>query len=81
MVVGITKIPINSWFSGAYDPIVHYPHIILGTVGLITGFFSMLFGIAAERKPSRLTGYATLICWWAAFLLGYYLYNDLLLLL
>jgi len=41
----------------------------------------MLFGIAAERKPALITGYITLVSWWAAFLLGYFLNNDLLLLL
>lgn len=70
VVAGIATIPVNQWFD-VYPPIYHYPHIFLGTVGLITGFLSMLFGIAAERKPARLTGYITLISWWAAYILGY----------
>ena len=52
---------------------VHWSHIILGALGLITGFLSMLFGIAAERKPAKITGYITLICWWGAFLSGFIL--------
>ena len=84
VVVGILfgdigKIPITSWF-GAYPLIYHIPHIILGAIGLVTGFFSMLFGIAAERKPALITGYITLISWWSAFILGYFLNPNLLLL-
>jgi hypothetical protein len=57
------------WFS--FDPFgVHVSHIILGAVGLFTGLLSMLFGIAAERKYAKLTGYITLACWWTAFFLG-----------
>jgi len=80
MITGIVRIPVITWFGTAYDPIIHYPHIILGMVGLITGLISMLFGIAAERKPARLTGYITLICWWAAFILGYILKPSLFIL-
>jgi len=72
------KIDPLGWWS--YELIYHIPHIILGAVGLVSGFFSMLFGIAAERKPARLTGYLTLICWWSSFILGYFLNNNLLLL-
>ena len=74
----LIKIPLQEW-SG-YELIYHLPHIVLGAIGLVTGFVSMLFGIAAERKPARLTGYITLICWWAAFFTGYLLNSDLLLL-
>lgn len=80
IAIAIIDIPIVSWF-GVWPPIYHIPHIILGATGLISGFFSMLFGIAAERKPALITGYITLVSWWAAFLLGYFLNNDLLLLL
>jgi hypothetical protein len=60
---------IQVWFS--FEPFpVHVIHIILGAVGLFTGLLSMLFGIAAERKYARFTGYITLICWWTAFFLG-----------
>ncbi|MBY8979271.1 MAG: hypothetical protein KGD72_02665 [Candidatus Lokiarchaeota archaeon] len=60
---------IQIWFS--FDPFpVHVIHIILGAVGLFTGLLSMLFGIAAERKYAKLTGYITLICWWTGFFLG-----------
>lgn len=59
------------WLS--FNAGLHWTHIILGALGLITGVFSMLFGIAAERKPAKLTGYITLICWWAAFLSGFLL--------
>ncbi|MHA2006750.1 MAG: hypothetical protein ACXACO_04300 [Promethearchaeota archaeon] len=76
----IGEIPITNWF-GAYPLIYHIPHIVLGAIGLVTGFFSMLFGIAAERKPAMITGYITLISWWSAFFLGYFLNPDLLLLL
>jgi len=63
------NLPINLWFS--FEPFgVHVSHIILGAVGLFTGLLSMLFGIAAERKYAKLTGYITLICWWTAFFLG-----------
>lgn len=81
-VVNVTaaffKIEPQAWWS--FELIYHIPHIILGAVGLVSGFFSMLFGIAAERKPARLTGYLTLICWWASFLLGYLMNSNLLLL-
>lgn len=79
LVTAIVKIPINNWI-GVYPIIYHIPHIIFGTIGLISGFFSMLFGIAAERKPAKITGYITLICWWTAFFLGYFLNSNLLLL-
>jgi hypothetical protein len=60
---------IQIWFS--FDPFpVHVIHIILGAAGLFTGLLSMLFGIAAERKYAKLTGYVTLICWWTGFFLG-----------
>ena len=72
------KIDPLEWWS--FELIYHIPHIVLGAVGLVSGFFSMLFGIAAERKPARLTGYLTLICWWASFLLGYLMNSNLLLL-
>ncbi len=75
----LIKIPIDNWF-GVFPLITHIPHIILGTIGLIAGFFSMLFGIAAERKPALITGYITLASWWAAFILGYFLNSNLLLL-
>jgi len=66
------NLPINLWFS--FDPfIVHVSHIILGAAGLFTGLLSMLFGIAAERKYAKVTGYITLICWWTAFFLGFIL--------
>jgi len=79
LVAAIIKIPINNWI-GVYPIIYHIPHIILGITGLIAAFLSMLFGIAAERKPARITGYITLICWWTAFFLGYFLNSNLLLL-
>jgi len=60
---------LNALFS--FEPFgVHVSHIILGATGLFTGLLSMLFGIAAERKYAKLTGYITLICWWTAFFLG-----------
>ena len=81
-VVNVTaaffKIDPQGWWS--FELIYHIPHIILGAVGLVAGFFSMLFGIAAERKPARLTGYLTLICWWASFVTGYLMNSNLLLL-
>jgi len=79
LIAGLTKIPINTWF-GVYPPIIHIPHIILGITGLVTGLLSMLFGIAAERRPAKITGYITLLCWWSAFFLGYFLNSNLLLL-
>ncbi|MBY9009798.1 MAG: hypothetical protein KGD74_08035 [Candidatus Lokiarchaeota archaeon] len=60
---------LNVLFS--FEPFgVHVSHIILGAAGLFTGLLSMLFGIAAERKYAKLTGYITLVCWWTAFFLG-----------
>ena len=60
---------IDIWFS--FEPFwVHVSHIILGATGLFTGLLSMLFGIAAERKYAKLTGYITLICWWTGYFLG-----------
>ena len=79
LAVAIIKIPITNWL-GVYPLIYHIPHIILGAIGLVAGFFSMLFGIAAERKPALITGYITLISWWSAFILGYFLNSNLLLL-
>jgi len=62
----------SAWF--VFEPFgVHVSHIILGAAGLFTGLLSMLFGIAAERKYAKLTGYITLICWWTAFFLGFIL--------
>ncbi|MFX1455277.1 MAG: hypothetical protein ACFFDB_07855 [Promethearchaeota archaeon] len=78
LIAGLTKIPVSTWF-GVYPLAYHIPHIALGTIGLVSGFFSMLFGIAAERKPAKLTGYITLVSWWAAFFVGYFLNNNLLL--
>jgi len=69
--ISLVNLNLNpeQWFS--YEPFgVHVSHIILGAVGLFTGLLSMLFGIAAERKYAKLTGYITLICWWVAFFLG-----------
>ncbi|MHA1915448.1 MAG: hypothetical protein ACW986_10145 [Promethearchaeota archaeon] len=79
LVAAITKMPINTWF-GVYEPLYHIPHIIFGFVGLVAGFFSFLFGISAARKPAKISGYVTLACWWAGFLLGYFLNPNLLLL-
>ncbi|MFW9952509.1 MAG: hypothetical protein ACFFKA_20505 [Candidatus Thorarchaeota archaeon] len=63
---------LNLLFS--FEPFgIHVSHIILGAVGLFTGLLSMLFGIAAERKYAKLTGYITLVCWWTAFFLGFIL--------
>ncbi|MFW9879718.1 MAG: hypothetical protein ACFFG0_42125, partial [Candidatus Thorarchaeota archaeon] len=76
--VAVIKITPNAWLKG-YPIVYHLPHIILGSVGLITGFLSMLFGIAAERTPAKITGYITLLCWWSTFFLGYFLNNNLLL--
>ena len=60
---------IDIWFS--FEPFwVHVSHIILGATGLFTGLLSMLFGIAAERKYAKLTGYITLACWWTGYFLG-----------
>ncbi|TES95107.1 MAG: hypothetical protein E3J90_10240 [Promethearchaeota archaeon] len=60
---------IDIWFS--FEPFgVHVSHIILGATGLFTGLLSMLFGIAAERKYAKLTGYITLICWWSGYFLA-----------
>ncbi|MFX1572585.1 MAG: hypothetical protein ACFFB0_07545 [Promethearchaeota archaeon] len=79
LVAALIKIPSESW-SGVFPLIYHLPHIILGALGLIAAFFSMLFGIAAERSPAKITGYIALICWWGAFFLGYFLNPNLLLL-
>ena len=63
---------LNALFS--FEPFgIHVSHIILGAVGLFTGLLSMLFGIAAERKYAKFTGYITLVCWWVAFFLGFIL--------
>lgn len=78
VVVAVIRIPAGAWLGG-YDFVYHIPHIILGSIGLVSGFLSMLFGIAAERKPAKLTGYITLICWWGAFFLGYFLNSNLFL--
>ncbi|MFW9972759.1 MAG: hypothetical protein ACFFDF_21415 [Candidatus Odinarchaeota archaeon] len=78
VIVAFIRIPAGAWLGG-YELVYHLPHIILGSLGLFTGFLSMFFGIAAERKPAKITGYITLVCWWGAFLLGYFLNSNLLL--
>ncbi|MFX1380263.1 MAG: hypothetical protein ACFFA4_14340 [Promethearchaeota archaeon] len=78
VIAAFIRIPAGAWLGG-YELIYHLPHIILGALGLVTGFLSMLFGIAAERKPAKITGYITLVSWWGAFLLGYFLNSNLLL--
>jgi hypothetical protein len=79
VTVAFIKIEPQDWLTG-YELIYHIPHIILGAIGLVTGFISMLFGIAAERTPARIWGYITLICWWAAFFTGYLLKPNLFIL-
>lgn len=56
-----------------YSGFSHSIHIILGGLGMITGFASMLYGIAAQRTIAKLTGYFTLIFWWGAFILSLYI--------
>ena len=80
MTSAIIQIPITSWIGVIPKLVYHIPHMILGSLGLISGFLSMLFGISAERKPALITGYITLVSWWAAFLLGYFINPNLLLL-
>jgi len=45
------------------------------SLGMVTGFASMLFGIAAQRNIAKLTGYFTLVFWWGAFILSLYIPN------
>ena len=47
--------------------------IIFGGFGMVTGFTSMLFGIATRRHIAKLTGYITRVFWWGAFLLSLYI--------
>ncbi|MFX0057772.1 MAG: hypothetical protein ACFE85_06415 [Candidatus Hodarchaeota archaeon] len=68
-VISLVIFNPSIWTSFSFG--IHWSHIILGGVGLLTGLFSMLFGIAAERKYAKLTGYITLVCWWAAFFSGF----------
>lgn len=56
-----------------YSGLTHSIHILFGGLGMITGFTSLLFGIAAQRHIAKVTGYITLVCWWGAFLLSLYL--------
>ncbi len=79
VIAAVIKIPTQAWLEG-YELIYHLPHIIFGAIGLVTGFISMLFGIAAERKPAKITGYLTLVFWWMAFVTGFLLNSNLLLL-
>ncbi|MFX0012233.1 MAG: hypothetical protein ACFE9R_18110 [Candidatus Hermodarchaeota archaeon] len=67
-VIFLVSLNPNVW--SAFNNGIHWPHIILGGFGLLTGLLSMIFGIAAERKYAKLTGYITLICWWGAFFSG-----------
>ncbi len=53
-------------FSGS----IHTIHIVCGGIGMVTGLLSLLFGISGQRKYAKFTGYATIILWWGAFLLG-----------
>ncbi|MFW9823816.1 MAG: hypothetical protein ACFFE4_12810 [Candidatus Thorarchaeota archaeon] len=48
-------------------------HILLGGVGIGTGFASMLYGISAQRRLSKLIGYIKLLCWWSTFLLSIFI--------
>ncbi|MFW9929963.1 MAG: hypothetical protein ACFFD1_11275 [Candidatus Thorarchaeota archaeon] len=64
-------IALNPSVWTAFNWGIHWTHIFLGGFGVLTGFLSMLFGIAAERKYAKLTGYITLICWWSAFFSGF----------
>jgi hypothetical protein len=73
----IIQIPITDWINNFPKVFYHIPHMILGSLGLISGFLSMLFGIAAERKPALITGYITLVSWWAAFLFGFFINPNL----
>lgn len=70
-VISVFVLNPDIWAS--FNAGMHWSHIILGGLGLVTGLLSMLFGIAAERKPAKLTGYITLVCWWGAFLSGFVL--------
>lgn len=56
-----------------YSGLSHSIHIIFGGLGMIAGFTSMLFGIAAQRHIAKLTGYFTLMFWWGAFILSLYI--------
>ena len=67
-VLTLVRIPLAGWAGFEYT--IHWPHIFFGGLGLVTGFLSLLFGIAAERKYAKTTGYITLISWWTAFLSG-----------
>jgi len=58
-----------------YSGLTHSIHIIFGGFGLVTGFTSMLFGIAAQRHIAKVTGYITLVCWWGVFFLSLYIPN------
>ncbi len=78
VIVAVIKIPARAWLGG-YNLVYHLPHIILGSIGLVTGFLSILFGIAAERRPAKITGYITVLCWWGAFFLGFFLNSNLFL--
>jgi len=78
LINAISLINLNFGFDldalFSFEPFaIHVIHIILGAAGLFTGLLSMLFGIAAERKYAKLTGYITLVCWWTAFFLGFIL--------
>ncbi|MFX1305599.1 MAG: hypothetical protein ACFFBF_05100 [Promethearchaeota archaeon] len=67
----VTLVTKNPAIWVAFPLTTHWTHIFLGGFGLLTGLFSMFFGIAAERKPAKITGYITLICWWGAFFFGF----------
>ena len=54
----------------SFSGIIHTFHILCGAIGLISGFFSALFGISGQRKLAKLTGYITLGCWWTAYMVA-----------
>ncbi len=65
---GMSDVEMTS-FSG----VIHTFHILCGAIGLLSGFFSALFGISGQRKLAKLTGYITLGCWWTAYFVSQFI--------
>ena len=69
----ISLITLNNQLQISFSGVVHFVHIVMGAIGLASGFASLLLGISGQRRLSKLSGIITYACWWGAFFLGLFL--------
>ncbi len=69
----ISLITLNEVLQVSYSGSAHFAHIVMGGIGLGTGFTSLLLGISGQRRLAKLSGIITYTCWWGAFFLGLFL--------